>query len=527
MAAVLQQEVSSAEDALVQVVSFTLGKEIFALPMSQVLEIMRYQTPVEVPLTPPSLLGLAGLRGSVAPIIDLRALLGMVRTEVDDASRVLLLDMGQSVGMVVDHVDRVLTLDSQRIEVAADIGSVDTELLTGIYRLEGEQQSLLQLLDLDVLMAREFNLDDNSSVAGALASVGNTANQALAVNDESEELTQLVSIDVDDQEYAFRLGDVQEVLRYPEQISHTPKAPPHVLGLMSRRGKTFPLFSLRTMLALAPVEVASEQVVVVLRRGNVRLALAVDQVKEVVRLEEKRLEPVPEVLARDSDMQDVAAICRLDEGRRLLSLLSTDLLFANAGALVLDNNQDASTSLQEQDVMSDESASDEVSDECQLVVFNLNDQQYGISIEQVQEITRLPERFYHVPKSPVFIEGMMNLRGSVLPVVDMRARFGLSRITSNERQRILVLNLDGVTTGFVVDTVSEVRRLQRHTIEPAPRLSAAQQRLLGEVVRTLDNQLIQLLNIDALMSHDEQQALVESADAGEAAENADLSVASF
>ncbi|XGA79796.1 chemotaxis protein CheW [Halomonas sp. CH40] len=522
MAAIPQQDASSAEDALVQVVSFALGDELFALPMSQVLEIMRYQTPVEVPLTPPSLLGLAGLRGSVSPIIDLRALLGMGRTEIDDASRVLLLDMGQSVGMVVDHVDRVLTLDSQRIEAAADIGSVDTELLTGIYRLEGEQQSLLQLLDLEALMAREFSGDD-SSVAGALASVGSAANQALAANGESEELTQLVSIEVDGQEYAFRLGDVQEVLRYPEQISHTPKAPPHVLGLMSRRGKTFPLFSLRTLLALAQIEVASDQVVVVLRRGSVRLALAVDQVKEVVRLEEKRLEPVPEVLARDPDMQDVAAICRLDEGQRLLSLLATDPLFADAGALALDNRQDPSNSHQEQDVMSEESAVDEISDECQLVVFTLNDQQYGISIEQVQEITRLPERFYHVPKSPDFIEGMINLRGSVLPVVDMRARFGLSRITNNERQRILVLNLDGVTTGFVVDTVSEVRRLQRHTIEPAPRLSAAQQRLLGEVVRTPDNQLIQLLNIDALMSHDEQQALLDSADAGD---NADISGAS-
>lgn len=515
MAATPQHDLSSDDDAQRQVVSFALGDELFALPMSQVLEIMRYPTPVEVPLTPPSLLGLAGLRGSVSPIIDLRALLGMGGSVIDDASRVLLLDMGQSVGMVVDHVDRVLALDSQRIEAAADIGSVDRELLTGIYRLEDEQQTLLQLLDLNALMAREFNGGDSVSVADAMASVGT---QALAGDAESVELTQLVSIDVDGQEYAFRLSDVQEVLRYPDQISHTPKAPAHVLGLMSRRGKTFPLFSLRTLLALPPIEVVDEQVVVVLRRSTVRLALAVDQVKEVVRLEEKRLETVPDVLARDPDMQDIAAICRLDEGRRLLSLLATDPLFASVGALTLGDSQAPSTSPQEQDAMSEESALDETTNECQLVVFTLNDQQYGVSIEQVQEITRLPECFYHVPKSPAFIEGMMNLRGTVLPVVDMRARFGLSRITNNERQRILVLNLDGVTTGFVVDTVSEVRRLQRHSIEPAPRLSAAQQKLLGEVVRAPDNQLIQLLNIDALMSHDVQQSLVNSAQISEDAD---------
>ncbi|WP_404375819.1 chemotaxis protein CheW [Vreelandella aquamarina] len=514
MNATLQNDTDSDDNGLMQVVSFALSDELFALPMTQVLEIMRYPEPVKVPLTPPSLLGLAGVRGSVSPIVDLRALLGMGQGVINEASRVLLLDMGQSVGMVVDRVDRVLTLERHQIESASDINSIDTELLTGVYRLEGDEKRLLQLLDLDALMAREFSADSESDLVGAMASIGTAANQAVASIDDNSELTQLVSIEVDGQEYAFRLNDVQEVLRYPDSISHTPKAPAHVIGLMTRRGKPFPLFSLRALLSLAPVEAVNEQVVVVLRRGQVRLALAVDQVKEVVRLEEKRLEPVPEVLARDPGMQDVAAICRLDEGRRLLSLLATDPLFSDAGALALEDPQTALQQRQEQDVMAHD-VSDEQTDECQLVVFTLEEQQYGISIEQVQEITRLPERFYHVPKSPDFIEGMMNLRGTVLPVVDMRARFGLARIEHNERQRILVLNLNGVTTGFVVDTVSEVRRLQRHTIEAAPRLSAAQQKLLGEVVRTPDNQLVQLLNVDALMSHDEQQALVESAEAGE------------
>ncbi|MYL25089.1 hypothetical protein GLV89_15040 [Halomonas alkaliantarctica] len=267
MNATLQTDTDSDDGGLLQVVSFALGQETFALPMTQVLEIMRYPEPVKVPMTPPSLLGLAGLRGSVSPIVDLRALIGIGQSTINDASRVLLLDMGQSVGMVVDHVDRVMTLNSACIEPAVEISSVDTELLRGVYRLEDNQQRLLQLLDLNALMAREFAGDSEDGSAGMLASIGTAANQSVVEDQENDELTQLVGLEVDHQEYAFRLGDVQEILRYPDRISRTPKAPAHVIGLMTRRGKTFPLFSMRAWLALPPSPADSEQVVVVLRRS--------------------------------------------------------------------------------------------------------------------------------------------------------------------------------------------------------------------------------------------------------------------
>src|SRR5690606_27116033 len=102
-------------------------------------------------------------------------------------------------------------------------------------------------------------------------------------------------------------------------------------------------------------------------------------------------------------------------------------------------------------------------------------------IESVQEIVRVPENLTHVPKAPEFVEGVMNLRGVVLPVIDQRRRFGLPSIEGNDRQRIMVFVISGVRTGFLVDSVAEVLKIARADIEPAPSLSPEQQRLFGRV----------------------------------------------
>jgi purine-binding chemotaxis protein CheW len=143
-------------------------------------------------------------------------------------------------------------------------------------------------------------------------------------------------------------------------------------------------------------------------------------------------------------------------------------------------------------------------DDNKLVVFQLAAQEYGVMVEAVQEIIRVPAEMSRVPKTEAFIEGMVNLRGSVLPVLDMRARFGMDRTERNDRQRILVFNQGGVCTGFIVDSVSEVLRLGRSVMEDAPRLSDEQARIMGRVANLKDQKrMIQILNAKELVSGEE------------------------
>ena len=104
-------------------------------------------------------------------------------------------------------------------------------------------------------------------------------------------------------------------------------------------------------------------------------------------------------------------------------------------------------------------------------------------IMSVQEIVRVPEVLTRVPKTPGFVEGVINLRGTVLPVIDQRSRFGLPTIERNDRQRIMVYTLDGLRTGFIVDSVAEVQRIPRGQIERAPLLSDEQSRLITRVAK--------------------------------------------
>ena len=89
-----------------------------------------------------------------------------------------------------------------------------------------------------------------------------------------------------------------------------------------------------------------------------------------------------------------------------------------------------------------------VDDEEQFVIFRLADEEYGVPIDSVREIVRVPEQITKLPKAPHFVEGVINLRGSVLPVVDQRRRFSLANIERNDRQRIMVFTIRGARTGL-------------------------------------------------------------------------------
>jgi purine-binding chemotaxis protein CheW len=115
------------------------------------------------------------------------------------------------------------------------------------------------------------------------------------------------------------------------------------------------------------------------------------------------------------------------------------------------------------------------------VVFRLDKEEFGVPIESVQEIVRVPEELTHVPKAPPFVEGVINLRGAVLPVIDLRRRLGLPSVERSDRQRVMVFLIEGMRTGFIVDSVAEVLRIHKSAIEAAPRLSSEQGKLLARM----------------------------------------------
>lgn len=147
----------------------------------------------------------------------------------------------------------------------------------------------------------------------------------------------------------------------------------------------------------------------------------------------------------------------------------------------------------------------------QLVVFRLAEGSFGLDIQFVREINRLTE-VTSIPTAPAYVEGIMNLRGVVVPVVNLGLRFGLDRIQNTKDSRIVVIESDGHILGLVVDEVSEVLRLSPEDIEPATNMATGGVNVdFIEGVGKVGERLILLLAPDRLFSAEEQAKLAEIA----------------
>ncbi|QEH31783.1 Chemotaxis protein CheW [Aquisphaera giovannonii] len=146
----------------------------------------------------------------------------------------------------------------------------------------------------------------------------------------------------------------------------------------------------------------------------------------------------------------------------------------------------------------------------QLVGFRLDEEDYAIAITKIQEII-LMKPITRLPEVPGFIEGLINLRGSVIPIVNLRKRFGLPARDIDDETRTIVVNVHDKTVGVVVDAVTQVMRINRDQVQPPPLgVLAVSQRYLAGLAK-LDDRLLIILDIEKLFEADELAAAAATA----------------
>lgn len=496
----------ASTSTLRQFVTFVVGTDVFAVALAPVQEIIRVPSIVRVPLAPASLDGLANLRGRVLPIVSLRRMCGLPERAHDDATRALVIDYGQAIGFVVDKVLSVVSVDATQIE---DVGSlqaaVNTELLAGIIT-EAAGHAMIMLLDFERLIAREFTAIRAATSTGTQSVMHDTPVSETSDDDGVSDELQLVSFSVAGQEYAIPIEFVQEIVQVPENVVHVPRSESHVLGMITLRQRVLPLVSLRRMFALEDQAADERSRIVVVALDGVSVGIVMDSVNEVLRVTKSAVDPMPALLSREPNLSEISQLCQLDGGKRLVSIIDPKQLFAHATIQeTMSTMNDAATGEGETRLGSGASEEDE-----QVVVFRLDEQEFGVPIESVQEIVRVPEELTRVPKTPHFVEGVINLRGAVLPVIDLRTRLGLDGVTRSDRQRVMVFLLDGHRTGFIVDSVAEVLRIPLSSIVPAPRLSSGQGQLLSRTANLQSQKrMVQLLVPELLVGSDDLTALAQ------------------
>ena len=142
----------------------------------------------------------------------------------------------------------------------------------------------------------------------------------------------------------------------------------------------------------------------------------------------------------------------------------------------------------------------------QYLTFFLSERSYGVPVSSVREINRMTQ-ITPVPRTPVFISGVMNLRGKIIPVIDLRKRFGLPANEHSEQSRIVVVEVHGRVIGFIVDRVSEVLRINSKIVEPAPPMACSVDSDFIAGVGKLEDRLLILLDLQKLFNKNEVGAM--------------------
>src|SRR5580658_8037351 len=486
--------------------TFRIAGRRYALPAEDVAEVILVPRVARLPHCSKSLMGLANLRGTVIPLVDSHAMLGQAAFTPGNTARAIVLAGAAPVALAVDAVERLVLLDVGQVEAARpDLAAEAGEILLGAFQTAAGQP-VTKILDLPAMLGAAFS-QHRAPQRQPRAPIAQTARKPASEHAAAVEHRLLVAFEVAGQDYALTLDAVREIIPFPHSISVVPRAEVVLLGVAAWRDTLLPLLSLRGLLDFAPPAdwTGAEKVLVTMVNGAL-VGLVADRARALIRADVAAIDPAPAMLAaRSGGESKIAAIYRADGGRRLISLLAPDLLFREdvmrriGETLAAPGTEPAATPAGTQPA---------ASATAQFVVFRLGAEEFGLPIAAVEEVALVPEQLTRVPKMPEFLEGVINLRGEVLPVVEQRRRFDMPAFSGGGRRRLIVVRTDRHRAGLIVDSVSEVLRAPADAIEPPPELTGEGARLVNGVINTpLNGRMILLLDPGELLTRAEHGVL--------------------
>ncbi len=447
-----QANENGVDTTVQKLVTFRIAKEEFAFPMEHVREILRVTTPNQVPDVPDYVLGVLMVRGQILPVIDLRRLLQQrsLAEEFADQGRPL----REEYERWIESTEQSFAGDSQsKVDK-----SIAEQLRKWLSETNSSSQTLMESLakarGLNERVVKQLQVRSKHEEGGDRDGARTAGADALAAGRET----------------------LAALRKFEEQIAKN---------------------------------IQEDQRIIVVDADGIVLGLVVDRVHEVLNVPKRLVEPPPAITG--SGGMELSGIAKLNNGSRLIMLLDVAHLTKDEKLRTVQNNSGVAAMEQKKTATRDSAGGSQERSEVQLVTFMLGDEEYGVPISQIQEIDRLA-KITKVPNAASFIEGITNLRGEVIPVLDTRKRFDLALKAPDDRTRIIIVDLGGVKTGLIVDSVRQVLNLAKKDIAAPPEAIASgvgKQFISGIGKVDAGKRMIVLLDVEKILSNQERAQLSE------------------
>ncbi|WP_027416404.1 chemotaxis protein CheW [Aneurinibacillus terranovensis] len=446
-------------------VVFWVGAEQFAFRLVNVKEIIKVDKIKRVPHAPANVAGLCSLRGSILPVVDIRRCLHMPEKEYNDDSRIIVADIhGRNVGIITDGISEVISIKASSIlEPPANIKHNQSRNIIGIV-LGDNGRSIIMVLDVENVvkfeqMEKDFLSDKTSDRDGSFSPASHHGDEA-----------ELVIFYINDEQYALDVRNVKEILRYVELLK-VPNSPYYVEGVVSVRNNLLAVINLAKLFGAEHHGVYETTRIIVADAGDFSYGVIVDKVSEVARVPRK-LFYKPFDIVKNAEKQFIREFANLSNGKQVVMILDPRKL-ASLNNLRAINFDHLTCGASGNVMINEEMPENQFLDQEQIVAFKVDNEEYGIRINYVCEVNRMDE-IYSFPGAPDFIDGMVNLRGDIIPVLNLRAFFGKSLTNKSALSMLLVVEYKKQRIGLMIDSVTEVVRVNKDLLEETTRALEAE-----------------------------------------------------
>ena len=385
-----------------------VANESFGIDADKIEHILRTPPITSIPVVDKAIKGVSVILGKIISIVDVGILLGLEEVKNSETSRIL--NISDDTAIMVDEVLDIISIDEKNFE------EIEDENLVGFYKFDNK---IIQILNIETIVNKIEYVDFSPKRISKLS------NNTMVKKEAQSDIIRTLFCGLGDEKYGIDIDIIKEIVFIPEI---TPTTNPNEIGLITLREEVVPLIDFNALFGFKS-KITDKSRAIIIWHKNRNIAILVDEVLEVNDIKESMIEKI--------QSQQIEGIYKGDE---ITSIVSIEYLKDLINKFNITEENETITKRDNEMI--------------EVVVFKIEEEEFAFDIKDVQEIIKY-EKPTFFPQAPNFVEGLMNLRGSVIPVVSLPKKLGFNEIIT-DKTKIIVCDIFDEKIGFIVNDVSDI-----------------------------------------------------------------------